>query len=60
MLKPIFAAKINPLHLLLVNVLAIFLTWFIIRDIAPFVLWGIVGDGPSPPHSWDIWLNAGC
>jgi hypothetical protein len=57
MLKAILRAPINGIHLLVVSVVSILLTYFIMNDVILFLIWGFVGDGVYPKW-WDFWINA--
>jgi hypothetical protein len=57
MLKAIFQSQVNIVHLLIVNIVAILLTYFIMNYVIIFIVWAYVGDGMYP-KSWDFWINA--
>lgn len=59
MFKEIYYARLNPIHLLVINGLSFFLTYLLMRYIVTVIIWAtIVGDGVYP-DSWDLWLELG-
>ena len=56
MLKAIFRSRINIVHLLIINIVSILLTYLIMNYVIVFLIWGFVGDGIYP-KSWDFWIN---